>query len=243
MVADAHLEGSDDPAQGDFLLWLDDLSADRLVLLGDIFHHWWTWRGLPADEYSNVLDALDRVVARGIALTIVPGNHDFFDMDYFQKRFGAAPNDPQMLELDGHRVWLSHGDGADHSFGYWLVRTVLRGRLFSVFLKILGPSWGMGLLRRLAGHREVYATASHPLATAQIAMADVALDRGADVAVMGHIHLGHIHHRDNGTVVQMGDWCSARSWLEMENGALQLFRWNEQKQPVPWQQRTRSEPL
>jgi UDP-2,3-diacylglucosamine hydrolase len=224
MVSDAHLEGLSDPNQAALVAWLDGLSVDRVFLLGDIFHHWWGYRGVVPSAYVPICAALLRLKQRGIPVVFVPGNHDFAVGDFLRQDVGLDVRSAHHQDLDGARFYLAHGDEADQTLGYRLTRAVLRGPVFAGLMRVLGPVRGERLLRRLAGSSRHHPADVDSLLEAQQRWADQFLSEGADVVVMGHVHMPALVRRSSGLVVHLGDWVEHRSFLEVDEGRPRLFR-------------------
>lgn len=223
LISDLHISGQSDPTQAAFVRWLDALEADQLVLLGDIFHAWWSFHGTVPVDYAATCAALGRVRARGIELVVVPGNHDFALGPFFAQVLGAHVLGPHTRTFDGRQVCLAHGDEADDSVGYWIVSKLLRGRAFSALINLLGPSLGMGLLHTLAGRSRDHMGSVTPLLKAQEAWAADRIRQGIDIVVVGHLHHPGMVSIDDGTLVRLGGWGHDRTWCLLEGGVPRLM--------------------
>ncbi len=184
IISDVHCRGESCPGQREFVAWLADLEADALWLLGDIFHTGWEFGHREQPEYCEVYRALEAVVESGVELLFVPGNHDFALAGFFQERLGATVSGPHVREVDGTRVFLAHGDESDMRVGYRAVRSVLRSRVFGLFMRCLGVRLGTSLLRKLAGDfpekGTVWGSTKNWLKNQT---------RNADLAIVGHVHV------------------------------------------------------
>jgi len=224
MLSDAHAAGPQDDSQVSLVRWLDRLEADELLLLGDVFHHWWGFPGVVWPPYLPLVEALGRVTARGITLRYLPGNHDFVLGDVLLDDVGVLPLVPGSVTRDGLRLWLAHGDEADDSRGYQWTRRVLRGRPFAGLMRTLGPERGHRLLRRLAGVSRQHGGELTPLLDRQRAWALPLLGAEADVVVMGHIHVPRVESYPQGQIVYLGDWVEHRTWLRVDDGVPALLQ-------------------
>ena len=222
MISDVHLEGLDDPNQAALVRWLDGVEADELVLLGDVFHYWWGFPGAVLVEYAPVCAALLRLRSRGVALRIVPGNHDFALGPFFSEQLGAVISGHHALSLDGVPYHLAHGDEADETWGYRGARLVLRGRPFAGLMRLLGPARGVDLLRRLAGTSRAYPAPRAALLDAQRRWAAVRIAEGARYVVLGHSHAPGIEELEGGSLINLGDWRAGPVWLEVVGGVPEL---------------------
>lgn len=96
------LESNADQRRQRLLSLLERTRADRVVVLGDLFHRIAEPDGDEAEEVHRLLDALDR---RGVPLTLARGNHDGGVEEVF-------PDYIDLLPPDGARlgdVGLVHG--------------------------------------------------------------------------------------------------------------------------------------
>lgn len=214
VLSDAHLAGPDDPNQALLLRFLAGLQVDRLCVAGDLFHHWWDFEGRPFDEYAPVADALRR-----FSLAYVPGNHDWRAAAYF----GGGP--PVRETWDGLRVHVAHGDEVDHTAGYRVASAVLRSRAFARLVEALGPVRAWRLLSRIAGPVGAGSPDARLCDAQQVRAAEILAD-GADLVVYGHTHAPGVHALPGGTYVNLGDWVRHHTWLLVEDGVVDLRRFD-----------------
>ncbi len=228
LLSDVHLVGDpDDPAdralQAALVDWLDGLQVDRLCLLGDLFHHWWGRPGVVPAGLVPACAALLRLRGRGIALTVVPGNHDFALGPFFRDQLGAELRGPHRREVDGQVVFLAHGDEADASPGYRATRALLRGPAMAGLMRLLGPVRGDALLARLAGSSRHRPADPVALRAAQQRVAAAHMADGVDIVAMGHIHAPALLPLAGGTMVHLGGWGVDRTWCLIEGGVPRLL--------------------
>jgi len=223
LISDVHLEGGPtDSVQPAFTAWLDALDVDQLFLLGDIFHAWWGYDDVVPEGLVPTCAALERVRDRGIALHMVPGNHDFALGSYFLDTLGVQVHAPHIRTFDGVSYFLAHGDEADDSTGYRLARGLLRSRPFAAFMWCLGPSRGWQLVRQLAGSSRHSPADPAALRARQEDFARPFLDTDADYAVMGHIHAPG--QSADGRLIHLGGWGDDRTWCLVEDGHPRLVQ-------------------
>jgi len=218
MISDVHAAGPGDPRQVALEAFLDGVEADRLYLLGDVFHHWWGFRSGTMPEYAGVCDALRRLVHRGISLVVVPGNHDFATGPFFAEELAAEVRPAHATSLAGVRYHLAHGDEADDSAGYRITRAVLRGGAFAALIEGVGPDRGGRLLRWLAGASRDRPAPLAGLLEAQRIWAQARVEEGAQVVVLGHSHAPGVTPLRGGALINLGDWRDGPRWLEVEDG-------------------------
>jgi len=221
LISDLHLEGGpNDAVQRDFVTWLDQLEVDALYLMGDIFHGWWGFRDVVPARLVGTCAALERVRDRGIAIHVVPGNHDFALGPFFTELLGATVHEPGPHSFDGKVFFLAHGDEADEAPGYRITRWILRGRLFATWMRMLGPSLGWRLLDRMAGASRDHPSDPAPLRARQQDWARTHLEQGAHYVVLGHIHAPG--RSEDGRVIHLGGWGFDRTWCLIDQGEPRL---------------------
>ena len=229
LISDVHLVG--DPSDADdaetqraLVAWLDALNVDQLCILGDLFHHWWGHPGVVPSGLVPTCAALLRVRARGIGLTIVPGNHDFALGPFFHRDLDAQVRGPHVLTVDGRQFLLAHGDEADRSVGYRVTRATLRSTAFAGLMRVLGPRAGDRLLSRLAGHSRAHPANPGPLRQRQQDWALQHIHNGVDCVIVGHVHAPGSAAVGGGRVVHLGGWGVDRTWCLIDGGVPRLLK-------------------
>jgi UDP-2,3-diacylglucosamine hydrolase len=112
LISDLHLSDERPEITALFSLFLqnDAAKARALYILGDLFE---VWLGddavLPA--YRPVMDGIRALTAGGVPVYVMHGNRDFLIGEGFVKLSGCRLlEDPTVIELDGKRTLLMHGD-------------------------------------------------------------------------------------------------------------------------------------
>lgn len=206
MVSDAHLHGLDDPNQAALVRLLDQLDADRLVLMGDIFHFWWGRAGSVDPAFVPLLAALHRCRTRGVRIDYVRGNHDFHLGPVLREQLGIHAHEAVHVTLAGRRALLVHGDQADSRLGYRVTRRVLRGRPFAALMATLSPERAQQLGRRLAGMEQHHGGPDTELLRLQQDWAQAQLGPDCQVVVVGHSHAPGLQALQGGHLVNLGDF-------------------------------------
>ena len=111
-ISDLHLSDERPEITALFLRFLqnDAARARALYILGDLFE---VWLGddavLPA--YQPVIDGISALTAGGVPVYVMHGNRDFLIGERFVQLSGCRLlEDPTVIELDGKRTLLMHGD-------------------------------------------------------------------------------------------------------------------------------------
>jgi UDP-2,3-diacylglucosamine hydrolase len=128
-VSDLHLEAAAPDAVEQFLAFMRTkaASAEALYILGDLFEVW-VGDDDPDPAKDRVCEGLRTLTTSGVGCFILHGNRDFLIGREFCRRTGSRLlADPVVVDLDGERVLLTHGDALctdDHS--YQELRSVVR---------------------------------------------------------------------------------------------------------------------
>ncbi|MBK9753540.1 MAG: metallophosphoesterase family protein [Nannocystis sp.] len=192
-----------------FLAFLDQLegSHDRIILVGDIYqteHALLPGRRVAAAELAR---ARARVPAlcerlRGPQYHYIHGNHDAVA--------GPELGAPETLEIsaDGYRVLFIHGHQFDPVFqrarAAAQAATWFTGRLRRAGLRPLAQ-WFEG--RDVAIKHRRFGHIDGPYARAARALLR---EHAADLVVMGHTHVPHLHRLPEGQVVNTGSCARGR---------------------------------
>ena len=234
-VSDVHLSRFRAEAVRTFIKFLRHPArrADALYILGDLFDVW-----LGDDDvrepHQAVISNL-RELASEVPLFVLHGNHDFLLGEDFASRSGCTLlPDPTVIELDGQRVILSHGDAlCVRDKGYQRLRWVVRNR----FVQTLFLSLPMGfrlkltaLLEQVSDKRSVL-KAPHITDVSHAAVDALFEHHDSAILIHGHTHRPKIHAwglppRQFQRIVT-GDWYEQDSVLVYRDGDFRLCRCDE----------------
>ena len=160
-VSDAHLGSGEDSRQRELELcqWLDSIKGDckTLLLLGDMFDFWFTYRYTVPRGHTRLLGKLAELADNGVKLHFFLGNHDMWMFDYLEKEMGVVMHDePEVFEIDGKRFLIGHGDGLGHlDKQFDLLRKVFRSRFNQRLFALLPASWTFPIALRWSDSNKV----------------------------------------------------------------------------------------
>jgi UDP-2,3-diacylglucosamine hydrolase len=229
-LADAHLDQPDDVNYRLLLRFIQSLqgTTDTLCILGDLFDF---RMGLPAltfPEQQPLLEALGNLARTGTRLVYLEGNHDFLLGADLARQLGAEIyTGPVILELQGQRVYLCHGDLINRAdWRYRLLHRVLRHRVTVQIGQLLTSSMVEGVRRQL--QHSSRGRCPHGKTTRDYSgmirlYADSVRQQGCDALVLGHFHQPFIEDQDGFTLVSLGDWISQFSYAELSDGTFRLL--------------------
>lgn len=188
--------------------------ACHVFIVGDLFDLWFDWRTVIPKGHVRTLAALDDLVAGGVGVTYLMGNHDFGHYRYFREELGIEVDAGDIdLRLNNTRLYVCHGDGKAHNdLGYLVLRSVLRNPIANWLYRKIHPDWGIGLASSTSkGSRD---HTSHKDYGPHDGLRDFAyarIDEGYDVVVMGHRHRAAAENHGRGTYVNLGHWLDERA--------------------------------
>lgn len=111
-ISDLHLQEERPDITRAFLQFLEERApgAQALYILGDFFEVWIGDDGM-SDFQRSIAMALAKLAQSGTQVYLMHGNRDFLLGRAFCRLARCQLlKDPTVIELNGHRVLLSHGD-------------------------------------------------------------------------------------------------------------------------------------
>ncbi|MFM8960230.1 MAG: UDP-2,3-diacylglucosamine diphosphatase [Bacteroidota bacterium] len=228
----------------ELLQYLDQIEPGTVILNGDIIDIWQFKKRYWPASHMQVLRRLLKFAEQGIPVYYLTGNHDEMLRKFSDYRLGNLYlRDKLVLELDGKKAWFFHGDVFDVSMQYskWLAR--LGGQGYDLLIIL---NRGVNLLLEKLGREKIslskrikdgVKTAVRFISDFEQIAADLAIERGYDYVVCGHIHQpviktmfakepgGNAHAGKSVTYLNSGDWIENLSALEYHLGQWSLYRY------------------
>lgn len=236
-IADAHLgQGSVDSnreRERDLLAFFDRVASEKAALYvnGDLFDFWFEYGHAIPKRFVRVLQALGELRRRGIPVTYVGGNHDFWIGNYLMRELDVSFTDVALtLEIQGRKIFLAHGDGlGPGDAGYKVLKRVLRNRLARGLFRWVHPDLGIPLATAVSHTSRRHAPrAPQSEATLMDRLARPWLQQGYDAVVIGHLHQP-LHHRGaDGEFLILGDWIERRSYARLQDGRFSLLEFGRE---------------
>ena len=144
-VSDVHLGLQvGDPAGrerrfADFLRGLPE-DTEAVYLLGDIWDFWYEYRDVVPKGYIRVFSALQGLMDRGVKVYFFQGNHDVWTYSYFEELGMKRLHQPYLVEIEGKKFCLGHGDGLGPvPAGYRFLRGLFHNRVAQFLFSMLHP--------------------------------------------------------------------------------------------------------
>jgi UDP-2,3-diacylglucosamine hydrolase len=238
-VSDLHLQAA---RPANFAAWQNYLShstADALFILGDLFEVWVGDDLAQAGDGPQARFAIDcqgllRAASQHIALYFIHGNRDFLLGAQYAADCGMALlADPTVLDFDGQRWLVSHGDAL-----------CLGDTQYQQFRQMVrSPAWQAEFMARPLAQRQQIARElreqSNTLKTSGVSYADVDSAAacaclhaaGASTLLHGHTHrpADHLLEADGPAALRrivLSDWDA-----EAQPPRLEILRWQRGQAP------------
>ena len=246
-LSDSHLGAGSDSLlrERQLVAFLHSIEPDceRLVLLGDIFEFWFSYRHVVPKGHVRLLGALAEMVDRGVEVHYFIGNHDMWIFDYLEKEIGIIMHSEACdMVLNGKRFRMGHGDGEGHKLTrnkhekhYIHLKRIFRCRFNQRLFGLVNPLIGMSIALRWSdnsrqSHGDKF---NHYLGDAYegivIHAQECLSHQDYDYFVFGHRHLAMtkeiIHSDRKALYVNVGDWIDHRDYARFDGTCLTLHQY------------------
>ena len=220
--------------------YLKSIEPKTLVLNGDIIDIWnFRKRYFPKDHLKVVRTIL-KMAASGVDVHYITGNHDEALRRFSSTVIGKIQlSNKLVLKLDGKKVWIFHGDIFDRSIqgakiiaklgGWGYDFLILSNRFLNDVLTALGRE--KYSFSKMVKDRVKQAVKF--IGDFEQVAAELAITKGYDAVICGHIHQPQIREvvSTNGSTMYMnsGDWVENLTSLEYIDKKWQLFTFPQSK--------------
>tara|TARA_Y100000746_G_scaffold218941_1_gene215940 strand:+ start:1409 stop:2137 length:729 start_codon:yes stop_codon:yes gene_type:complete len=213
-ISDLHLEKIESSIVSIFSEFLERLDQDdQLYILGDLFESW-----IGDDNVSELSEfvgnQLNSLSERGVNISIMHGNRDFLiGNDFCNAASIKLINDPCIVEMNGEKVMLTHGDQlCTDDIEYQTFRSIVRNPIWQKdFL-----NFPISKREKIAGETKNASKDSKIKKTMEImdvnddAVLKAFDDNDIGIMIHGHTHRPNIHKISNNDCIftryVLGDW-------------------------------------
>jgi len=239
VISDVHLGTYGSQADA-LIAYLSSIQPKKLILNGDIIDIWqFSKRYFPA-SHLKVLKKIIGMASNGTEVYYITGNHDEMLRKFTDVSMGNIQIvNKLVMELDGKKAWFFHGDVFDVSMhnAKWLAK--LGGYGYDLLIRINKVmNW---FLTRMG--REKYSLSKRIkksvkgavkyISSFERAAAEVAIEKGYDYVICGHIHQPRKEHFENknGSTLYLnsGDWVESLTALEYSFKRWRVYHYNHDK--------------
>ena len=242
-ISDIHL-GTYGCHATELLTYLQSISPQILILNGDIIDGWqFSKRYFPAAHMAVIKEILD-FITKGTKVIYITGNHDEMLRRYSGLSMGSfILADKFLLEIDGKKIWVFHGDVFDNSTkGGAKILAKLGGHgydlliLLNRFVNFVSKTFGG---EKISLSKKVKNSVKKAIAfinNFENIVAELAIENKYDFVICGHIHHPEkrIIETEKGSVTYLnsGDWIENLSALEYNDKQWNIYLYNEAVLPM-----------
>jgi UDP-2,3-diacylglucosamine hydrolase len=232
-ISDLHLNERDAMTDARFNAFITGPAhgADRLYIIGDLFHVWLGDAMMPSDAYALTIIAKIRTLAEsGTQVFVARGNRDFMIGEQFARACGATLLDQQtVITLNDQRALLLHGDElCTDDIAFQRARRILRTDLFRKIGNSLPTSWRHAIARTLRSKSDAHkaVTSLNIMDANPQAIERMFTKHNVPVMIHGHTHRPgeHVHANSRRRIV-LSDWQQDFGFLEWLDGEFHVRGW------------------
>ena len=214
--------------------YLKSINPEILVLNGDIIDIWQFSKRYWPDSHMKVMQRIFKMMSHGTKVYYLTGNHDEMLRKFTDFRLGKLELlDKLVLDLDGKKAWIFHGDVFDISMKHskWLAKLGAVGYDTLILLNSI-VNWfcekmGKGKVSFSKKIKNSVKQAIKFIDDFEQTATDIAIENGYDYVVCGHIHQPAIREvkteKGNTLYLNSGDWVENLTALEYNEGAWSLY--------------------
>jgi UDP-2,3-diacylglucosamine pyrophosphatase LpxH len=164
----------------------------------------------------------------------ITGNHDDALRRFSDFSMGNIHlRDKLVLQLNGNRHWIFHGDVFDLFIQYSPFVSKLGGRgydlliLFNRFINNLRAKFGQPRMSFAAKVKQRVKEAVKFIGDFEDTAIRLAAEKGYDYVICGHIHKPQVRREGKVTYLNSGDWVENLTALEYAHGKWRIFQYDE----------------
>lgn len=233
VISDVHL-GTYGCRARELYDYLKSIQPKTLVLNGDIVDIWQFRKRYFPTNHLKVIKQIISMASKGTDVHYITGNHDEMLRKFSDTSFGNIHlQDKLILNLNGKKAWIFHGDIFDGSIqnAKWLAK--LGGWGYDLLIRVNSVSnW---CLEKMGRERFSFSKliknsvkkAVSYITSFEDTAAELAIDQGYEFVICGHIH--HPQKREvrmykgQCTYLNSGDWVENLTALEFSDGEWKVY--------------------
>jgi UDP-2,3-diacylglucosamine pyrophosphatase LpxH len=222
----------------ELLQYLNSINPKIIVLNGDFVDVWNFRKYYWPDSHMMILRTLLTMMTNGTDIYYLTGNHDEVLRKVSSLQLGPLfIKDKLILELNGEKVWIFHGDIFDITMKHskWIAKLGGKGYELLILLNhainTISYKLGYGKISLSKKIKDSVKKAVRFIEDFEMTAIEMAIDQGYDYVICGHIHQPKIRGYENekGSVIYMnsGDWVENLTALEFDGHEWDMYRYKE----------------
>jgi UDP-2,3-diacylglucosamine pyrophosphatase LpxH len=219
--------------------YLKSIEPETLVLNGDIIDIWQFSKRYWPDSHMKVVQRIFKMMSQGTKVYYLTGNHDEMLRKFTDFSIGKLELlDKLVLDLDGKKAWIFHGDVFDITMKHskWLAKLGAVGYdtliLLNSMVNWFSKKLGRGKVSFSKKIKNSVKQAIKFIDDFEKTATEIAIDNGYDYVVCGHIHQPAIHEvmtiKGKTMYLNSGDWIENLTALEYNLGKWSLMHYKQE---------------
>ena len=236
IISDVHL-GTYGCHAKELLKYLKSIKPKMLILNGDIIDIWQFNKSYFPEEHTKVIRKILKFVTDGVPVYYITGNHDEMLRKFADFKMGGFQLlNKLVLNLDGEKAWVFHGDVFDVTMQHskWLAKlgavgydTLIHINSFTNWILIKMGKKKYSFSQKIkASVKEAVKFINQFEETA----AELAIEKQYSFVICGHIHQPEIREikTDKGSVIYLnsGDWVESLTALEYKDKNWSIYKYD-----------------
>ncbi len=234
VLSDIHL-GTYGCHAKELVSYLKTIKPKVIILNGDIIDIWQFSKNYFPKSHLKVVKQIIGFASKGVPVHYITGNHDELLRRFVGFELGNLSIENKLiLELDGKKAWIFHGDVFDVTMQHakWLTKLGAIGYdtliLLNRFANFILEKTGREKISLSKKIKNSVKKAVKFINDFEQICADIAIAKKYDYVVCGHIHHPEIKTITNndGSVVYLnsGDWIENLTALEYHEGKWSIYK-------------------
>jgi len=241
VISDIHL-GTYGCRAKELLKYLKSINPKMLILNGDIIDMWQFSKRYFPEDHMKVIRRILKYVSAEVPVYYLTGNHDEMLRKFADFELGSLKLcNKLVLELDGKKAWIFHGDVFDVTMQYSKVLAKLGAIgydtliLLNTFINYVLVKFGREKMSLSKKIKQSVKDAVKFINKFEDTAATIAIEKKYDYVICGHIHHAEMRTISNeqGEVLYLnsGDWVESLSSLEYNAGKWEIHYFEQNQYP------------
>jgi len=238
ILSDVHL-GTYGSQAKNLVNYLQSINPKTLVLNGDIIDIWQFRKRYFPKSHLQVIKKIISLAAKGTKVYYITGNHDEKLRKFSPVELGnISVLDKLVLNLDGKKAWIFHGDVFDASIQHtkWIAKLggwgydfliVLNSFINFCLVQLGRPKYSLSKKIKNSVKKAVSFVTNF-----EDTAAELAIENHFDYVICGHIHQPQMREikTEKGSCLYLnsGDWIENLTALEYHNKTWSLMEYEKQ---------------
>ena len=237
VISDVHL-GTYGCQAKELLHYLKSIEPGMVILNGDIIDMWQFSKRYFPESHLKVLRRILKYISQGTPVYYLTGNHDEVLRKFDGFELGSLKIcNKLVLNLDGKKAWIFHGDVFDITMQYSKVLAKLGAVgydtliLLNTFINFILKKFGKEKMSLSKKIKQSVKNAVKFINDFEDTAAEIAIEKEYDYVICGHIHHAEkkIIKKEQGEVMYLnsGDWVESLTSLEYHNGQWDIHHFKD----------------